>query len=49
MRPLDAEIPAKAAKSLLIGTWNVHAFGDLTHRVGATPSAIAWTAEATAT
>jgi endonuclease/exonuclease/phosphatase family metal-dependent hydrolase len=29
---LAAHIPAKASKNLLIGTWNLRAFGDLTHK-----------------
>ena len=28
---LAAQVPAKAAGNLLIGTWNIRAFGDLTH------------------
>ena len=29
---LAAQIPAKTSKNLLIGTWNLRAFGDLTHK-----------------
>ncbi|MFD6445061.1 endonuclease/exonuclease/phosphatase family protein [Promicromonospora sp. NPDC060204] len=29
---LAAQIPAKTTKNLLIGTWNLRAFGDLTHK-----------------
>lgn len=29
---LDAEIPAKTATNLLIGTWNLRSFSDLTHK-----------------
>ena len=34
---LDVELPAKSSTNLLIGTWNLRAFGDLTHKWQSAP------------